>query len=375
MKVPLLDLRAQYLSIKGEVDEAIARVIERGNFVMGQEVEQWESEWARFCGAEYAVGVSSGTDALYLAITAVTLVDGGDKIRATVEQEKPLNILTTPFTFFATSQAIIHSGNQPVFMDVDETGNIDMGAVDLLNFPYDVHLALPVHLYGRPAPIPPGWPPIIEDSAQAHGLPLSPNARAACFSFYPSKNLGAMGQAGAVVTNDPEIASLVRELRTYGERERFVHYAPTGNYRMDEMQAAILRAKLPHLLDWNYKRSVFARAYLAHLSRVPGIVLPQYDAQHTWHIFAIRVTDPRGRDDLAKFLAEQGIQTAVRYPLPLHLQPALLYLGGKKGDFPNAEIWAKTNLSLPIWPEMELAQVEYVCEKVKEWSTLWKANR
>ena len=358
MKVPLLDLKAQYLSIKDKIDAAVARVHERGNYVMGEEVEQWESEWARFCGAKYAVGVSSGTDALYLALLAVSLTDEAYRVSALKR------IFTTPFTFFATAQAIIQAGYQPQFVDVGEDGNIVLSEGAL---PGD--LVVPVHLYGRPARVERKGGLIVEDAAQAHGLPYNPEASAVCHSFYPSKNLGAMGQAGAVVTNDPEVAGLVRELRTYGERERFVHYFPTGNHRMDELQAAVLRAKLPHLLDWNYKRSLFARAYLAHLSRVPGIVLPQYDAQHTWHIFALRVTDPRGRDDLARFLIEQGIQTAVRYPVPLHLQPALAYLGYKKGNFPGAEEWARTNLSLPLWPEMELAQVEYVCEKVKEWAT------
>ena len=353
MKVPLLDLRAEYLSIKDEIDAAVARVHERGNYVMGDEVQAFEEEWARFCGARYAVGVSSGTDALYLAIMAHSVLD------------EPLKVITTPFSFFATAQAIIQAGYQPQFVDVGEDANIKLPEAAL---PGD--LVVPVHLYGRPAQWRRLGGAIIEDAAQAHGMPYTIGAEAVCFSFYPSKNLGAMGQAGAVVTNDPEIASLVREFRTYGERERFVHYFPTGNHRMDEIQAAILRAKLPHLLDWNYKRSMFARAYLAHLSRVPGIVLPEYQAQHTWHIFAIRVTDPRGRDDLARFLDEQGIQTAVRYPLPLHLQPALDYLGYKIGDFPKAEAWARTNLSLPLWPEMELAQVEYVCEKVKEWCQL-----
>ena len=356
MKVPLLDLRAQYQSIREEIDSAIARVMERGNYVMGEEVEAFEAEWARFCGAKYCVGVSSGTDAIYLALLAL----------ATADQEEPKRVLTTPLTFFATAQAILHAGLTPSFVDVGEDGNIDLPEGAL---PGD--LVVPVHLYGRPARVERKGGSIVEDAAQAHGIPFNPDARAVCFSFYPSKNLGAYGQAGAVVTNDPEIADLVRLFRTYGERERFVHYFPTGNHRMDELQAAVLRAKLPHLKEWNETRRWLARAY--RLNGLPGIVTPvavgwpQAHPGHVYHIVAIRVTDPRGRDSLAALLAENGIQTAVRYPLPLHLQPALDYLGYKRGDFPKAEAWAKTNLSLPIYPEMSLEMVEYVCEKVKEW--------
>lgn len=353
MKVPLLDLKAQYLSIKDEIDAAVARVHEKGNYVMGEEVEAFEEEWARFCGAKYCVGVSSGTDAIYLAALAVSLVDG-----------VPKQVLTTPFTFFATAQAIIQAGLQPQFVDVGEDGNIDLPEGAL---PGD--LVVPVHLYGSPAWVKARGGAIIEDAAQAHGVPFNTQARAACFSFYPSKNLGAMGQAGAVVTSDPEIADLVRLFRTYGEKERFVHYFPSGNHRLDEVQAVVLRAKLPHLKGWTENRRTVARLYRFRLSGLPHIVLPDGNPYHVYHIFAIRVTDPRGRDSLARFLAENSIQTAVRYPLPLHLQPALAYLGYKAGDFPNAEMWARENLSLPIWPEMPLDAVEYVCEEVKEWSS------
>mgnify|MGYP001617677127 FL=1 len=176
-----------------------------------------------------------------------------------------------------------------------------------------------------------------------------------------------MGQAGAVVTNDPDMAALVRKLRTYGERERFVHYSLTGNHRLDELQAAVLRAKLPHLKQWNEARKKIAWMYFSWLNRVPGIVLPEDHPEHVWHIFALRVTDPRGRDDLARFLQERGIQTAVRYPVPIHLQPALAYLGYKEGFFPMAEMWAKTNLSLPIYPEMSREMVSEVTQAIEKW--------
>lgn len=356
MKVPLLDLQAQLACVRGEIDEAIVRVIERGNFIMGEEVEAWESEWAAFCGAKYAVGVSSGTDALYLVLKALDAMDRARGI------DNVGWVATTPFTFFATTQAIVHAGLRPFFVDVEPDGNIDLSKVSTGKF----DLALPVHLYGRPAPIPENQPrPIIEDAAQAHGLPL--RGMAACHSFYPSKNLGAYGQAGAVVTNDEDLAKRVRGLRVYGEGKRFVHYALTGNHRMDELQAAILRAKLPHLNRWNSARRAVAALYTHLLNDVAGIVVPPDHPQHVYHIMAIRVTDPRGRDALARFLAERGVETAVRYPVPLHLQPALSLWGYQQGDFPNAERWAREVLTLPIYPEMRGEMVEYVAQGVRRW--------
>jgi len=340
MNVPLVDLQAHYLSIKQEVDSAVNRVLHSGSYVMGSEVEAFEEEWAEYCKAKYCVGVGSGTDALYLTLKALGI--NGQKV------------ITTPFTFFATTQAIIASGNFPIFMDVDETGNLP--PVD-----FGDKVAIPVHLYGRPGEWKGGK--VIEDSAQAHGLPLS--GLAACFSFYPTKNLGAMGQAGAVVTNDLNLANEVRKLRTYGEVGRFVHYRLTGNHRMDELQAAILRIKLPHLRVWNEKRRIIAWKYYRGLEELSDIIsLPEDTLGHIYHIFAIRTKD---RDSLAGYLKGEGIQTSVRYPLPMHLQPALEYLQYKKGDFPQAEEWAKTNLSLPMYPELTAGQVEYICDKIKEW--------
>jgi len=307
---------------------------------MGTEVEAFEEEWAEYCKAKYCVGVSSCTDALYLTLKAMGI--GGEQV------------ITTPATFFATAQAIIASGNFPAFVDIDETGNLP--PMDFGN-----HTALPVHLYGRPGE----WKGkrVIEDSAQAHGLSLS--GLASCYSFYPTKNLGAMGQAGAVVTNDLGLANEIRNLRTYGEVGRFVHYRLTGNHRMDELQAAILRVKLPFLDGWNLARRAVALMYEVRLESVSDVIhLPKDHPQHNYHIFAIRTKD---RDSLASYLKGEGIQTAVRYPVPMHLQPVLRHLQYHEGDFPNAEAWAKENLSLPMYPEMSYEQVEYVCEKIKEW--------
>ena len=339
MQVPLIDLRAQYLSIKDEVDAAIARVHQRGNYVMGHEVECFELEWAHYCGARFCVAVSSGTDALYLILRALGL--------------KAQLVLTTPFTFFATVVAIILSGNTPLFIDVEEDGNIDISK------DYSTLYNVPVHLYGRPAKVDLSS---IEDTAQGHGIELTGLAQA--YSFYPTKNLGAFGQGGAVVTNDSDLAQKVKELRVHAEKERFVHYAVSGNYRMDELQAAILRAKLPHLDGWIAKRRQIAEWYYQRLSQIEGVVLPPQHPGHTYHIFAIKLKE---RDALARFLAEKGTQTAVRYPVPMHLMPALKDLNYKRGDFPKAEEWAETVLNLPIYPEMNEEMVDYVCTSIREW--------
>ena len=635
-KVPLVDLKAQYLSIKDEIDEAIARVVEGGNYIMGEEVEAFEEEWARYCEAKYCVGVSSGTDALYLSLKALLGNVPGDY--DSYWTGRRYEVLTTPFTFFATTQAILQAGFYPKFIDVEQnTGNIKFP-----NYwePKGLLAAVPVHLYGRPVAQFSGPGPVIEDSAQAHGIPLtgkaaclsphtkvttlegrkpikwvrvgdyvlthrkryqrvlevhkrrysgpwtllwigSPNrnkrwtkfslsatsehpvlsyrsgekkwvpigeiipgdwvymeiksceicskpipalwklceacnpsqlkevrqkisksksmgmekppkllrhyyedvlpyseklkgegyrvipigkaipdiiaikdnkviavevekrairekrqqvyndgaggfydevlwvslkkgtknkaklpyeiedglARVPvagvekvdraekrvynlsveedesyfasrlvvhnCFSFYPTKNLGTMGQAGAVVTDNKELADKVREMRTYGERERFVHYGITGNHRMDELQAGILRAKLPHLNEWNSRRRFRAAMYRELLAPVSDVIhLPGDHPQHVYHMYVIRTKD---RDNLAEYLSTCGVQTAVRYPVPMHLQPALKYLGYREGEFPNAEAWAKENLSLPMYPELTASQVEYVYEKIKEW--------
>jgi len=344
LSVPLIDLRIQYLSIKDEIDAAIARVLAKGNFVIGEEVEAFEDEWASYCKARFCIAVSSGTDALYLALRCFDR-DGAD-------------VLTTPFTFFATTAAIFFSGYIPRFIDIDENGNIDITKERVSHI-----FAMPVHLYGRPAKVTNhNQRVVIEDSCQAHGLPL--RGHIACFSFYPTKNLGAYGQSGAIVTNEKEWADKLNQLREYGEKERFIHYDISGNYRMDELQAAILRCKLPHLDDWNQARRGIAFMYRELLGDLEDIILPKDDLYHYYHAYVIRTKD---RDNLAAYLKDAGIQTAVRYPVPMHLQPALAYLGYKKGDFPMAERWAEENLNLPIYPEMPESHVEYVAEKIREY--------
>jgi len=352
--VPLIDLKAQYLSIKDEIDAAVARVLDKGNYVMGEEVEAFEEEFARFCEARYCIGLSSCTDALYLAL--ITCADGSTP--------GTRRVLTTPVSFYATTQAIMRSEDHPIFTDIGDDGNIDITKAEA-----DWDIAIPVHLYGQPARIPlKSLRPVIEDSAQGHGLPL--RGKVACFSFYPTKNLGGVGQAGALVTNDTGIAGLCRRLREYGETQRFVYehepWRVGGNFRLDELQAAILRVKLRYLLLWTNIRQCIAKMYRGRLSEVEDVIrIPDYDDCHTCHIFAIMTKD---RDDLRAYLEKRGIQTSVRYPVPMHLQPALRYLALKKGDFPKAEAWCNEVLTLPIYPEMTDEMVDTVANAVIDWA-------
>lgn len=357
--IPLFDNKAQHEALKPRLTIAFEDVLSRGNFVMGKEVEAFEREWAEYCQAKYCIGVSSCTDALFLALKALRLND---------------DVTTTPLTFFATTQAIMANGWLPRFRDVSkETGNLVYGTGTDLTGP-----TLLVHLYGRECKVlNPNNHVVIEDAAQSHGLPL--RHKAACHSFYPTKNLGAFGQAGAVVTNDEGLAQAVREFRNYGERERFVHHAITGNHRMDEIQAAVLRVKLPHLDRWNARRRELAEVYYNKLwGLAPWVTLPLWPTSdfHNFHIFAIR--SPH-RDDLAKYLAECGVGTAVRYPVPMHKQPVMWArkhhpgLGDIVSSFcrqeglEEAEAWCREVLTLPMYPELPEADVRYICERIVAW--------
>lgn len=346
--VPLLDLKAQYLGLKEDIDEAIARVLHKGNYVSGEEVEAFEDEWARYCGAKYCVGISSCTDALCLTLKAMKLPKGS-------------NILTTPLTFWSTTYSILHAGHVPVFWDVEPlTGNLNPHAGDRERM-MENSLVMPVHLYGRPANLDYGPLPVVEDAAQAHGQKL--REYVGCYSFYPSKNLGAIGQAGAIVTNDERLASLIKAMRNHNEGERFHHHAPlTGNHRMDELQAAILRVKLPHLDRWNAARRKIADCYRERLSKHwCAMTLPEDHPDHNYHMFVVKY---HMRDELADYLSTYGIQTAIRYPILSTEQPGYT---GPIARLPEAVTWAVQNLSLPIYPEMPWDDVEYVCKKIDDW--------
>lgn len=345
-QVPLCDVRAQLDRLQGPLNFALANVMESGNYVMGEQVRLFEEEWAEYCRRKWCVAVGSGTEALILALMAM--------------KENPLfgainnnRVLTTPFTFWATTLAILQAGFQPEFIDVDPlTGNVP-------NQDFGSSPALMVAHYGRPGL----WSGdnLIRDMSHAHGI-QDWNSRADCWSFYPTKNLGAFGQAGAITTDDDQLAEICRQMREYGERERFHYYYKTGNHRMDELQAAILRVKLRHLDEWIAARRAIANQYIDGLADCrPQIFIPEDAPNHMYHIFTICLDK---RDELGHWLNAHGVQTSVRYPVCCHQQPAYPQVGR---SYPNAEWWAATNLSLPIYPEMTAEQVDYVISAIIAW--------
>jgi dTDP-4-amino-4,6-dideoxygalactose transaminase len=348
--IPIVDLKAQYYATREEVDEAIARVLQRGNFVLGEEVAAFEREFADYLGAAFAAGVDSGTSALQLALLACRIGSGDE-------------VVAPSHTAVATVAAIEMTGARPVLVDIDlPRFTLDPERVAPAITPR-TRAIVPVHLYGCPADLAPILQLaqqhdlfVVEDCAQAHGA-LYHGKKAgnwghiAAFSFYPTKNLGADGDGGAVVTNDPALAERVRLLRQYGWRERFVSILKGINSRLDEMQAAILRVKLRHLDRWNARRRELARLYDELLADT-GLTLPAQprDAVHVYHQYVVR--HPQ-RERLKAFLKENGVQTIVHYPVPVHLQPAYHDLGLSPGSLPFSELAAEQVLSLPVYPEMD----------------------
>lgn len=363
MTIPLVDLKAQYLSIKDEIDAAIQRVVDSTSFILGPDVRAFEEEFARFCGVQHAVGVDSGTAALHLAFLACDIGPGDE-------------VITTPHTFIATIGMLGRVGARPVFVDIDpRTYNMDPAKIEAA-ITERTKAILPVHLYGQPAEMDPILEiadrhglKVIEDAAQAHGAEYKGRraggmGHVAIFSFYPGKNLGAYGDAGALVTDDGQIAEKVRLLRNHGRRDKYEHLLQGFNYRMDTLQAAILRAKLPHLEEWNEARRRHAATYREFLSDL-DLVLP-YEPKHVravYHLFVVRLQE---RDALREHLKARGISTGIHYPIPLHLQPAYHHLGHKEGDFPITEECARQVLSLPLYPELTQAQIEEVAQAIKE---------
>ena len=365
MQIPLVDLKAQYLSIKEEIDEAIQRVLNKCNFIMGDEVKEFEEELASFCSAKYAVGVSSGTDALLLALKAINIQPGDE-------------VITVPNTFIATTEAITMAGGKIKFVDIDEeTFNIDTNKIESA-ITNKTRAILPVHLYGQPANMDPIIDvakkynlKVIEDAAQAHGAEYK-NKRVGAlgdigiFSFYPGKNLGAYGDAGAVVTNDPDISNKIAMLRNHGRTKKYEHEYEGYNCRLDTLQAAILRVKLKYINSWNEARRNHASSYRKLLQNT-DIILPteQKDNKHIYHIFAVRVAD---RDNLLNKLKNEGIGAGIHYPIPLHLQPAYRYLGYKKGDFPITEKCAREIISLPMYPELNEVKIKKIAEAISKFT-------
>ncbi|MEW6620500.1 MAG: DegT/DnrJ/EryC1/StrS family aminotransferase [bacterium] len=356
-KVSLLDLKAQYASISGEIDGVINEVIRNGSFILGENVKKLEEEIASFCQTKYAVGVASGTDALLLSLMACEIKAGDE-------------VITSPFTFIATAEVIVLLGAKPVFVDIDpKTYNIDPSKIKTAITP-KTKAIIPVHLYGQPADMDEILPvareynlAVIEDAAQAIGAKykgqmVGQMGTTGGFSFFPAKNLGAYGDGGIITTNDEDIAKKLKMLRTHGSQVKYYHEIIGTNSRLDELQAGILRVKLKKLNEWTRRRQEIAKTY-NEAFRNKEIITPFVEAfnEPVYNQYTIRV---KNRDGLIKHLKETGVDTAIHYPIPLHLQPAFSYLEHKMGDFKESEQAAKEVLSLPIYPELTSQQIETV---------------
>jgi dTDP-4-amino-4,6-dideoxygalactose transaminase len=368
LSIPVTDLTAQYDTIEEEINAGIRAVMQKGQFIMGPEVSALETEIAAYCGTEYAVGVASGTDALRLALQACNVGPGDE-------------VITSPFSFVATSEAIVQCGAVPVFVDIDPgTCNIDVELIEDRITPR-TRAILPVHLYGQPADMDHIVHQarryrlrIIEDCAQAMGAEyrgqrVGSFGDAGCLSFFPSKNLGAFGDGGMVVTDNPKIAESVRILRKHGAAGNNRYILPGYNSRLDTLQAAVLLVKLKRLDSWIHDRRERANLYNHLFDAIPGII-PAYGCKygkHSYNYYTIHVeTSTVSRDELKTHLETRGIQTSVYYPLALHLQEAYHYLGYEEGDFPVAEAAQTRVLSLPMYPELTDEQVKFVVNGIRE---------
>lgn len=367
-KVRFNDVLAAYREQKKEIDAAIAGVLQRGDFINGRAVREFEEAFAGYCGAAYCVGAANGTSALHLAMTAAG-VSGGDEV------------VTSTMTFVASAEAITHAGAKVVFADIDSrTLNLDPGAVEDAITPA-TRAVLFVHLHGNSAGIREVAELcrrrnllLFEDCAQAHGafflnaqgrrVHVGTEGAAGAFSFFPAKNLGAFGDAGAVITNAPEIASMAQRLANHGREDKYRHLVEGYNYRLDTLHAAILKVKLANLDAQVDRRNAICARYEERLGAL-GLKLQAGDAgaRHARHLFVVLTPE---RDNLQTFLKDKGIETGVHYPIPLHLQPAYAGLGMKPGSCPVAEEVAGTTLSLPLYPQLPDDQVEYVCDCVEE---------
>lgn len=364
MQVPFLDLKAHHAGIRGEIDSAIREVIDAGAFAGGPFVERFEEDFARFCGAAYSVGVGNGTDALWFALLALGIGPGDE-------------VITVPMTFMATAEAISFCGAKPVFVDIEEdTYTMNAALIERAITPRTKAI-IPVHLYGQTADMDPILAiakrhnlHVVEDACQAHGAEYKGRkagsiGHAGCFSFYPGKNLGALGEAGGIVTSDNELKRTMQVLRDHGQAKKYHHSMIGWNGRMDGIQGAVLRVKLKRLATANAARRTHARLYDELLASVKQVIAPKEvkNRVHVYHVYAVRV---RERERVMKALSERGIGCGVHYPIPIHLQPAYESLGYKAGDFPVAEKCAQEFLSLPMFPEMTDVQVKHVVGELSE---------
>jgi dTDP-4-amino-4,6-dideoxygalactose transaminase len=361
--IPLIDLRAQHRNIQKELREAIDRVLESAEFALGSEVAAFETEFASYCGARHGIAANSGTSALHLALLAAG-IGAGDEV------------ITVPFTFVATVAAIIYAGGRPVFLDIDPRSyTMDVPQIERA-ITKRTKAILPVHLYGQPADMDPileiasrNHLVVIEDAAQAHGAEYKGRRAGSigdlgCFSFYPTKNLGACGEGGMVVTNRPEYDRAIRLLRDWGQEKKYYSVVKGYNYRMEGLQGAILRVKLRHLEAWTEARRAHAAHYNALFSE-SAVQTPEEMAyaRHVYHVYAVRTPS---RALVQQSLLAQGIQSAVHYPYPIHLLPAYSDLGYRKGDFPQAEKASAEQLSLPMYPELSEAAISQVAAAMSE---------
>ncbi|MBI2944782.1 MAG: DegT/DnrJ/EryC1/StrS family aminotransferase [Candidatus Wallbacteria bacterium] len=362
-QIPQSDLRRQYREIADEIRVAVERVFSSGWFILGPELEAFESEFAAYHGAAHGIGVGNGTDAIHLALRALDIGPGDE-------------VIVPDNTAFPTATAVTAAGATPVFADVDPvTANLDCQSVEA-RITGRTRAVIPVHLYGFPADLDPLLAlcskrrlAMVEDACQAHGTryksrPVGTFGAMGCFSFYPSKNLGAYGDAGLVVTNDAALAQRLRHLRNYGQTRRYYHATTGFNSRLDELQAAMLRVKLTRLDDWIGKRRTLACRYHGALQGVPAELpeMPAYGV-HTYHQLVVRC--PR-RDELVAHLASRGIQALIHYPVPLHLQEAFAERGLKSGDFPVSERLAGQILSVPLFPELTVEELERVASAIRD---------
>lgn len=361
-KIPFIDLRRQYLDLKDKILPKIDEVCGKSAFCLGEYVEEFEKNFASYCGVKYCVGVNSGTSALHLALLALEIKEGDE-------------VILPAQTFIATAWGITYCCAKPVFVDIDsKTYTIDTKKIESAITP-KTKAIIPVHLYGHPA----NMDEInniakkynlfvVEDAAQAHGAlykgkKVGTLGDVACFSFYPGKNLGAFGEGGAVVTNNSEIAEKIRILRNHGQSKKYYHDVVGFNYRMEGIQGAVLNIKMKHLDAWNKKRRQIALLYNRMLNGT-SLTLP-FESEHSESIYHLYVVLSPKRDILKQKLLKNGIETGLHYPVPLHLQKPYSYLMHKEGDFPEAERNARECLSLPIFPEMTVGQIEYVVDKIR----------
>ena len=366
-KVPLLDLRAQHALIREEVLAEIVRVVDSQKFILGEDVKKLEEEVAAYSGSRYAVGCASGSDALVLALMALGIGPGDE-------------VLTTPYSFFATAGAVSRIGATPVFVDIEAgTFNLDVTQLaDALTARPKIRAIIPVHLFGGCADMDPILEmaaerriAVIEDAAQSIGSEYKGRRAGSmgeigCFSFFPSKNLGAFGDGGLVTTNDPQLADRLTALRTHGSRQKYFHEWIGFNSRLDALQAAVLRIKLPYLDRWSEARQRNADLYRTHLADLDvPVKVPVPPAYQTRHIYNQFVICGDRRDALQAHLKEQGIGSEVYYPLPLHLQNCYRFLGHQRGDYPVSERLANESLALPIYPELDREDIEYVCQSIR----------